>query len=173
MNVSDAAAGAAASATPALDEGGESASGANAALLALGGVPAEPLVVYVLAFAAVVTVIAVACILYRECAPSRAKPAEEPAAAPPPLTRPPSLLAALATGGGGGGGLSFADWYQQITCQTGASVLWSGMHARVAAVDRDAEAYKLEVPALGRTVDVPFYSTELTAATLSAAHLRF
>ena len=47
------------------------------------------------------------------------------------------------------------------------------MHARVAAVDRDAEAYKLEVPALGRTVDVPFYSTELTAATLSAAHLRF
>ena len=82
MNVSDAAAGAASSATPALDEGGESASGANAALLALGGVPAEPLVVYVLAFAAVVT-------------------------------------------------------------------------------------------ALGRTVDVPFYSTELTAATLSAAHLRF
>ena len=76
-------------------------------------------------------------------------------------------------GGGGGGGLSFADWYQQITCQTGASVLWSGMHARVTAVDRDAEAYKLEVPALGRTVDVPFYSTELTAATLSAAHLRF
>ena len=30
----------------------------------------------------------------------------------------------------------------------------------------------MEVPALGRTVDVPFYSTELTAATLSAAHLR-
>ena len=98
MNVSEASAAAAASATPALDQGGESAPGANAALLALGGVPPEPLVVYVLAFAAVVTVIAVACILYRECAPSRAKPAEEPTTRPPPLTRPPSLLAALATG---------------------------------------------------------------------------